>query len=55
MSDNREDITYRMTFLKNFMTAYSSFITGQITDENLQAITSVELLIVPKIILVIYK
>ena len=30
------------------MTAYSSFITGQSTDENIQAITSVELLIVPK-------
>ena len=30
------------------MTAYSSFITGQNTVENIQAITDVELLIIPK-------
>lgn len=30
------------------MTAYSSFITGQTTDENIQAITAVEMLLIPK-------
>jgi CRP-like cAMP-binding protein len=48
ISDKGEEITYCITFPNNLMTAYSSFITGQNTNENIQAITSVELLIIPK-------
>lgn len=48
ISDKGSEITYCITFPNNLMTAYSSFITGQSTDENIQAITSVELLIIPK-------
>jgi CRP-like cAMP-binding protein len=48
ISDKGEEITYCITFPNNFMTAYSSFITGQNTNENIQAITDVELLIIPK-------
>ncbi|WP_236848489.1 Crp/Fnr family transcriptional regulator [Chryseobacterium glaciei] len=48
ISDKGEEITYCITFPNNLVTAYSSFITGQGTAENIQAITSVELLIFPK-------
>lgn len=48
ISDKVEEITYCITFPNNLMTAYSSFITGQNTVENIQAITDVELLIIPK-------
>jgi CRP-like cAMP-binding protein len=48
ISDKGEEITYCITFPNNLMTAYSSFITGQNTNENIQAITSAELLIIPK-------
>lgn len=48
ISDKGEEITYCITFPNNLMTAYSSFITGQSTPENIQAITSVELRVVPK-------
>jgi CRP-like cAMP-binding protein len=48
ISDKVEEITYCITFPNNLMTAYSSFITGQSTVENIQAITNVELLIIPK-------
>ena len=48
ISDKEEEITYCITFPDNLMTAYSSFITGQSTVENIQAITNVELLIIPK-------
>lgn len=48
ISDKVEEITYCITFPDNLMTAYSSFITGQRTIENIQAITDVELLIIPK-------
>ena len=48
ISDKGEEITYCITFPNNLMTAYSSFITGQSTDENIQAITSGALLIIPK-------
>lgn len=30
------------------MTEYSSFITGQYTEENIQTITNVELITIPK-------
>lgn len=48
ISDKGEEITYCITFPNNLMTAYSSFITGQSTTENIQAITPVELLIIQK-------
>lgn len=48
VSSKGEEITYCITFPNNLMTAYSSFITGQPTDENIQAITPVEFLIIPK-------
>lgn len=48
ISDKGEEITYCITFPNNLMTAYSAFITGQGTNENIQAISDVELLIIPK-------
>lgn len=48
ISDKGEEITYCITFPNNLITAYSSFITEKYTDENIQAVTSVELLIIPK-------
>lgn len=48
VSDKGEENTYCIVFPNNFMTAYSSFITGQCTSENIQAITTVELLVIPK-------
>lgn len=47
-ADNGEEITYCITFPHNLMTAYSSFITGQNSEENIQAITPVQLLIIDK-------
>ncbi|MCW9705669.1 Crp/Fnr family transcriptional regulator [Fodinibius salsisoli] len=44
--ENGEEITYCITFSKNFMTAYSSLITGNPTPENIQAITQTELRII---------
>jgi len=48
ISDKDEDITYCITFPNNFMSAYSSYLTEQPTEENIQAITNTELLIVRK-------
>ena len=48
VSDKGVEITYCITFPNNLMTAYSSFITGLSTSENIQAITPVELMIIPK-------
>ena len=48
ISDKGEEITYCIIFPNNLMTAYSSFITGQSSTENMQAITDVELLIISK-------
>ena len=48
VTNKGEEITYCITFPNNLMTAYSSFITGQSTEENMQAITSVELMVIPK-------
>lgn len=48
LSDTGEELTYCITFPNNFMTAYSSFITNAPTPENIQAITSADLLILPK-------
>lgn len=46
--DNGEEITYCFTFENNFMTAYSSLITGQPTYENIQALVPTELWILQK-------
>lgn len=48
VSDKGAEITYCITFPNNLMTAYSSFITGEPTVENIQAITDVELLVIQK-------
>lgn len=48
ISDKGEEITYCITFPNNLMTAYSSFITERSTEENIQAISDVELLVIPK-------
>lgn len=48
ISDKEEEITYCITFPNSLMTAYSSFLTAQPTQENIQAITNTELLIIPK-------
>ncbi|MCO6176242.1 Crp/Fnr family transcriptional regulator [Flavobacterium sp. NRK F10] len=47
-SNKEEDITYCITFPNHFMTAYSSFITQQPTNENIEAITTVDLLLFPQ-------
>ena len=48
ISDTFEDITYCISFPNNFMSAYSSYLTEQPTEENIQAITQTELLIIRK-------
>lgn len=48
ISDKDDEITYCITFPNNFMTAYSSYLTSQPTQENIQAITETELLILSK-------
>ena len=47
-SDKGEEITYCITFPNSLMTAYSSFLTAHPTQENIQAITTTELLIIQK-------
>ncbi|WP_316802197.1 Crp/Fnr family transcriptional regulator [Pedobacter nototheniae] len=47
-SRDAEEYTYCITFPNQFMTAYSSFITGLATPENIQAITRVEMLVIKK-------
>jgi len=47
-SSDAEEFTYCLTFPNQFMTAYSSFITGDPTVENIQAMSDVELLIIRK-------
>jgi CRP-like cAMP-binding protein len=48
LSSEGEEVTYCITFPQNLLTAYSSYITGQPTPENIQAITPARLLLVPK-------
>lgn len=45
---NAEEYTYCLTFPNQFMTAYSSLITGNPTVENIQAMSDVDLLIIKK-------
>ena len=47
-STKEEEVTYCITFPNNFMTAYSSFITQQPTNETIEAISEVELLLFSK-------
>ena len=47
-SSEDEDVTYCFTFENSFLTAYSSFITQLPTDENIQALSDVELLVISK-------
>lgn len=46
--DDGEEVTYCFTFPQNLMTAYSSFITGEPTAENIQALTETHLLVIRK-------
>jgi CRP-like cAMP-binding protein len=48
ISDKDEEITYCITFPNSLMTAYSSYLTSQPTQENIQAITETQLLIIQK-------
>jgi CRP-like cAMP-binding protein len=48
ISNKGSEITYCITFPNNLTTAYSSFITGESTPENIQCITPVELLSIQK-------
>ena len=48
VSNDGDEITYCITFPNNLMTAYSSFITGGTTVENIQAITPVEMLVISR-------
>ena len=48
ISSKGEEITYCITFPNKFITAYSSFISGEKTFENIHAITDVEMLVIPK-------
>jgi CRP-like cAMP-binding protein len=47
-TNSGEEITYCFRFPNDMITAYSSFITGNKTEENLQAIADVELLVFSK-------
>ncbi len=47
-SDKGEEITYCLTLPHQLVTAYSSFLTELPTQENIQAITKTELLVIPK-------
>lgn len=46
--ENGEEITYCITFGNNLMTALSSLITGNPTEENIQALTDMELEVLEK-------
>lgn len=48
VSSSDEEVTYCLTFPNNFVSAYSSYIMQEKTVENIQAITSTELLVIPK-------
>ncbi|MCP4520341.1 MAG: Crp/Fnr family transcriptional regulator [Cytophagales bacterium] len=48
ISSKDEEVTYCMTFPNKFITAYSSFISGQKTFENIHALVDTEVLIIKK-------
>lgn len=47
-SSEEEEITYCFIFQDNFITAYSSFISQDKTQENIQAITDIEMLVISR-------
>lgn len=47
-NEEGDELTYCITFPDNFMTAYSSFITGAPSVENIQAVIPTELIILKK-------
>lgn len=47
-SSSGEEITYCFTFKNSFVTAYSSFISQTHTQENIEALTDVEILLISK-------
>lgn len=47
-TESGEEMTYCISFPNSLMTAYSSYITGQSTIENIQAVVDTELLIIQK-------
>ena len=48
MSSNDEEVTYCLTFPNKVVSAFSSFMTQKATFENIQALTSGELLIITR-------
>lgn len=48
LSDDGKDMTYCFRFPNTMMAAYSSFISGSLSRENMQAITDAELFVVKK-------
>ena len=47
-SSSGEEVTYCFTFSNSFVSAYSSFLSQNQTAENIQALTSIELLIISR-------
>lgn len=47
-SSEEEEITYCFIFQDNFITAYSSLITQDKTQENIQAITDIEMFVISR-------
>jgi CRP-like cAMP-binding protein len=48
LSEEGVDTTYCLSFPNKFITAYSSYISGKPTVENIQAITDAEILVISK-------
>lgn len=48
LSEAGADITYCFRFRNELMAAYSSFITGEVSVENMQALSPAELLVIKK-------
>jgi len=48
IAENGDERTYCIIFPQNFITAYSSYITGEPTVENIQAITDATLVLIKK-------
>lgn len=48
LSDDGKDMTYCFRFPNTLMAAYSSFISGSLSKENMQAINDAELLVLKK-------
>ncbi|MBT28572.1 MAG: cAMP-binding protein [Thalassobius sp.] len=48
LSQSEEEITYCLTFPNSFITAYSSYISQEKTKINIQAMTDIQLISLPK-------